>query len=117
MLRKYHVVLHSQMGPKEGTLTLNETHGSVTGTLCILAHELSVHGSRAPDGRLHLRHQVVTAVSTYPCQSILKDTEGTLSGELRMDPSGAPWNGGRPQPEVIMSWSGEQFAETEAECH
>ncbi len=117
MFRKYRVVLHSQMGPKNGTMTLNEEHGIVTGTLYLLSHELPVSGSRAPDGRLHLIHQVVTAVSTYPCRSVLEDTEGTLSGELQMDPSQAPWSGGRPQPEVIMTWSGEQFEETEAESH
>lgn len=117
MLRKYHMVLHSQMGPKNGLLTLNEEHGTVTGTLYLLSHELPVSGSRTPDGRLHLIHQVVTAVSTYPCQSVLEDTGGTLSGELQVDPSAAPWSGGRPQPKVIMTWSGDQFKETEAESH
>lgn len=117
MLRKYHMVLHSEMGRKHGTLTLNEERGTVTGTLCLLSHELPVSGSRGPDGRLHLVHQVVTAVSTYPCRSVLKDTGETLSGELQMDPSGAPWSGGRPQPKVVMTWSGELFQETEAERH
>lgn len=117
MFRKYHVTLHSQMGPKKGTLMLKEDCGAITGTLCLLSHELPVSGSRAPDGRLCLDHQVVTAVSTYPCRSVLRDTGGTLSGELRMDPSKAPWSGGKPQPEVIMTWSGEQFEETEAESH
>ena len=117
MFSKYNVILHSQMGPKNGTLTLHEEHGAVTGTLSLLSHEVPVSGSRMPDGRLHLIHQVVTAVSTYPCQSILKDTNGTLSGELQMDSSGAPWSAGRPQSKVIMTWSGEQFEETEAESH
>ena len=117
MFRKYHMVLYSQMGPKNGTLTLHEKEGAVTGTLRLLSHELPVSGSRAPDGQLHLIHQVVTSVSTYPCWSVLKDTEGTLSGELQMDPSEAPWSGGKPQPKVILTWSGEQFEETEAESH
>lgn len=103
MFRKYHMVLHGQMGPRNGTLTLHEAQGAVTGTLRLLSHELPISGSRAADGRLHLVHQVVTAVSTYPCRSVLEDTGGTLSGELRMDPSGAPWSGGRPQPKVVMT--------------
>ena len=109
MLRKYHMVLHSEMGPKRGTLTLDEDQGTVTGTLSLLSHELPVSGSRTPDGRLHLIH--------HPCRSVLEIAGRTLSGELQMDPSGAPWSGGRPQPKVIMSWSGEQFEETEAESH
>lgn len=117
MFRKYHVVLHSQMGPKNGTLTLSEDQGAVTGTLCILSHELPVSGGRQADGRLHLSHQVITAVSAYPCQTILQEKGDTLSGELRMDPSGAPWSGGRQQPKVVMAWSGKQFEETEAESH
>ena len=115
MLRKYHMILHSQMGPKRGTLTLHEERGAVTGTLSLLSHELPVSGSRAPDGRLYLIHQVVTAVSAYPCRTVLEDTEGILTGELQMDPSGAPWSGGRPQPKVTMSWSGEEFEQTEEE--
>lgn len=117
MIRKYHMVLDSQMGPKNGTLTLTEEHGMVTGTLRILSHELPVSGSHETDGRLHLIHQVVTAVSTYPCRSELVDTEGALSGELQVDPSEAPWSGGRPQSKIIMSWSGTQLEETEAESH
>lgn len=117
MFRKYHMVLHSQMGPKHGTLTLHEEHGAVTGTLSLLSRELPVSGSRTPDGRLYLIHQVVTAVSTYPCRSVLTDTEETVWGELQMDPSGAPWSGGRPQPKITMIWSGEQFGETEAESN
>ena len=115
MTRKYHMVLQSQMGPKEGTLTLNEDHGTVTGTLQILSHELPVSGGREADGRLHLVHEIMTAVSTYPCQTILQDTGAGLSGELQMDPSGAPWGSGRYRTKVMMSWSGEPIGETEAE--
>ena len=31
MFRKYHVTLHSQMGPKKGTLMLKEDRGAITG--------------------------------------------------------------------------------------
>lgn len=49
------------------------------GTLSILSHELSVRGTRDGDGRLHLFHQIVTAVSAYPCQSILTDGGAAVS--------------------------------------
>ena len=62
MMRKYHMVLHSPMGPRDGTLALEEDRGTVTGTLNILSHELPIRGSRQADGCLRLAHQIITAV-------------------------------------------------------
>jgi hypothetical protein len=56
MFRKYHVVLHSQMGPKSGTLTLSEDQGAVTGTLA----SSPTSSPSAGDARrmaLHLSHR------------------------------------------------------------
>lgn len=113
MTKKYHMVLRSPLGPREGTLTLDERRGEVTGTLCILSHEVPVHGRRGADGRLHLMHPIITVVSEYPCQSVLKDMGGALSGELWMDQSGAPWGCGKYQTQTVMPWSGEQLEEME----
>lgn len=109
MIKKYHVVLRSPMGPREGTLTLKESRGQVTGSLCILSHEVPVHGRRGTDGRLYLTHPIITAVSEYPCQSILRDEGGTLSGELWMDQSGALWGCSKYQAKTVMPWSGKQL--------
>lgn len=109
------MVLHSPLGPRDGLLTLKEVRGTITGTLCILFHELPVSGSRKADGHLHLIHPIITAVTEYPCRSILRETGTTLSGELHMDQTGAPWGGGRHQPGAVMAWSGEELKETEDE--
>lgn len=114
MIKKYHMILHGPMGPREGTLTLDESCGEVAGSLCILSHELPVHGSRGTDGRLHLMHQIITAVSEYPCCSVLRDVGDTLSGELQMDQSGAPWRWGKCPFKTILRWSGERLEEREA---
>lgn len=105
--KNYHMVLRSPMGPREGMLTLDVGCGEVAGTLCILSHEVPVHGCRGTDGRLYLTHPIITAVSEYPCRSVLRDTGGTLSGELWMDQSGAPWGCGKYQTQTVMTWSGE----------
>lgn len=114
MIKKYHMVLSSPMGSREGTLTLDERYGEVAGTLRILSHEVPVHGCRGIDGRLYLTHPIITTVSEYPCQSVLQETGSTLSGELCMDQSGAPWGRGKYQTKTIMPWSGEQLEEMEA---
>ena len=114
VIKEYHVVLHSPLGPREGTLTLDEDRGEVAGTLYILSRALPVHGRRRMDGSLYLTHPIVTAVCEYPCQSALREAGDTLSGELRVDQSGAPWWGGKYQSKTVMSWSGERLKEMEA---
>lgn len=109
MTKKYHMVLRSPMGPREGTLTLDESCGEVVGTLRILSHELPVRGRRGTDGRLYLTHQIITAVSEYPCQSVLWDTGSTMSGELWMDQSRALWGCSKYQTKTVMPWSGEEL--------
>ena len=108
-VKKYHMVLRSPMGPREGTLTLDERCGEVVGTLCILSHELPIHGRRDTDGRLYLTHQIITAVSEYPCRSVLCDMGNTLSGELWMDQSSALWGRSKYQTKTVMPWAGEQL--------
>ena len=107
MKRKYHMILQSPMGPREGTLTLKEDGGAVAGTLDILAHQLPVSGRRTPDGCLQLTHQMITAVSAYPCQTALWDSGTALLGELQMDQSGALWGCSRYQSKTTMPWHGE----------
>ena len=114
MIREYRMVLHSPMGPRSGTLRLHEKGKTITGTLCVLSHEIPVCGKRTADGRLQLTHHIITAVSEYPCQSILWDEGKTVSGELHMDQAGAPWGCSKYQIETVMPWSGVQIEETEA---
>lgn len=112
--KTYHMVLRSPMGPREGTLTLDERCGEVVGTLCILSHALPVRGRRGTDGRLYLTHPIITAVSEYPCQSVLQDRGDTLCGELWMDQSGALWGRSKYQTKTVMTWSGKQLEGMEA---
>lgn len=109
MTRKYHMVLHSPMGPRDGTLTLEEDRGTVTGTLCILSHRLPIRGRRQADGCLRLAHQIITSVGQYPCRSILRDDGTAVSGELQMDQRGALWGQSKYQGKTVMPWSGERL--------
>lgn len=109
MMKQYHMVLRSPMGPREGALTLDERCGEVVGTLRILSHEVPIYGRRGTDGRLYLTHQIITAVGEYPCQSVLEDSGSTLSGELWMDQSGALWGRSKYYAKTVMDWSGEQL--------
>lgn len=116
MTRNYRMVLHSSLGPREGMLTLEEDgSGAITGRLCILGRTLAVSGRREADGRLSLVHRIVTAVSEYPCQSLLREEGDALTGELRMDQSGALWRRDGHPARAVMAWSGERLKETEAE--
>lgn len=109
MMKTYHMVLCSPMGPREGALTLDEHCGEVVGTLRILSHEIPIHGRRGTDGRLYLTHQIITAVGEYPCQSVLEDMGGKLAGELWMDQSGALWGRSKYHAKTVMGWRGEQL--------
>ena len=101
------------MGLRDGMLMLNEVRGSVTGMLQILSHDLPVYGSRGSEGELHLVHSIITAIGQYSCQSILRETGTTLTGELQMDQTDALWGRSKYQNKAVMPWSGERLEETE----
>lgn len=93
MKERYQVTLYSQMGPREGTLTLQYDGNQVSGWLELMGYRNAVQGTRTPGGTLHLSHSIHTAVSTFPCQTVLKITQNQLRGETDTQPCRMRWEG------------------------
>ena len=80
MTEQYQVTIQSQMGPREGVLTLSYQGSYVTGSLDLVGYVNTVQGVQAADGTLHLFHPIRTAVSTIPCETVLRLQAGSLRG-------------------------------------
>ena len=80
MTEQYQVTIQSQMGPREGVLTLNYQGSYVTGSLELVGYVNTVLGVQAADGTLHLFHPIKTVVSTIPCETVLSLQTGSLRG-------------------------------------
>ena len=93
MIEQYQVILHSQMGPRAGELTLRYEGTLVQGSLKLVGHLNPVQGVRAGDGTLHLFHPIQTAVSTFPCETVLGISGGQLTGETSAQPCRMRWEG------------------------
>ena len=78
MTHRYHITLHSPMGPREGELTLTgEVNGAVTGILSVLGFQQSVSG-RESSGHIQLQHRLRTAMQELDCVSLLELTGETI---------------------------------------
>ena len=80
----YHIVVDSQLGPRQGTLTMEEHDNVISGILSLLGFENRVEGRR--EGRtLYLRHKLRTLVSQLSCQSELELQQDTLAGTIHSE--------------------------------
>ena len=93
MHRRYQVTLYSQMGPREGILTLNYQGSYVSGSLDLVGYVNTVQGVLAEDGTLHLFHPIQTAVSTIPCETLLDLRAGSLRGTSTSRSARMRWEG------------------------
>ena len=93
MEKRYRVTLHSQMGPREGLLTLDRTGSYVSGALELMGFVNAVQGVEAEDGTIHIFHSIQTAVSTIPCETVLALREDRLKGTTRAKPCRISWEG------------------------
>ena len=80
MTEQYQVTIQSQMGPREGVLTLRYQGSYITGSLDLVGYVNTIQGVQAADGTLHLFHPIQTAVSTIPCETVLNLLAGNLQG-------------------------------------
>ena len=80
MTEQYQVTIQSQMGPREGVLTLLYQGNYITGLLELVGYVNKVQGVRGADGMLHLFHPIQTVVSTIPCETVLNLQAGNLRG-------------------------------------
>ena len=93
MHRRYQVTLYSQMGPREGVLTLNYQGSYVSGSLDLVGYVNAVRGVQAEDGTLHLFHPIQTVVSTIPCETVLRLQAGSLRGTSISESVRMRWEG------------------------
>lgn len=99
MTERYQVTLYSQMGPRHGMLTLRYNGSYVAGSLELVGYCNGIRGVRSEDGKLHLFHPIQTAVSTFPCETVLGISEGQLTGETSAQPCRIRWEGAQISPD------------------
>ena len=93
MTEQYQVTIQSQMGPREGVLTLSYQGNYITGSLDLVGYVNTIQGVQAADGTLHLFHPIQTAVSTIPCETVLNLRAGNLQGASTSKSARMRWEG------------------------
>ena len=93
MTKQYQVTIQSQMGPREGVLTLSYQGSYITGSLDLVGYVNTVQGVLAADGTLHLFHPIQTVVSTIPCETVLSRRAGSLRGTSTSKSARMRWEG------------------------
>ena len=99
MTEQYQVTIQSQMGPREGVLTLSYQRNYVTGALELVGYVNTIQGVQAADGTLHLFHPIQTVVSTIPCETFLNLQAGILRGISTSRSARMRWKGTLIHPE------------------
>ena len=99
MTEQYQVRIQSQMGPREGVLTLSYQGSYVTGALELVGYVNTIQGVQAADGTLHLFHPIQTVVSTIPCETVLNRQAGILRGISTSRSARMRWEGTLIHPE------------------
>ena len=99
MTEQYQVTIQSQMGPREGVLTLRYQGSYITGSLDLVGYVNAIQGVQAADGTLHLFHPIQTVVSTIPCETVLSRQTGSLRGTSTSKSARMRWEGTLIHPE------------------
>ena len=99
MTEQYQVTIQSQMGPREGVLTLRYQGSYVTGSLDLVGYVNTIQGVQAADGMFHLFHPIQTVVSTIPCETVLSLQAGSLRGTSTSKSDRMRWEGTLIHPE------------------
>lgn len=95
-MEQYKIILESQLGPREGTLRLeNQDGGGLKGTITLLEYENPVFGEWIGEHSIRLSHHLHTKISDLSCVSIFSMDGDTITGTLQND-----WN--------LMKWHGEK---------
>ena len=98
MTEQYQVTIQSQLGPREGILTLSYRENYITGSLDLVGYVNAVQGVQAEDGTLHLFHPIRTVVSTIPCETVLQLQAGSLRGTSTSRSARMRWEGALIHP-------------------
>lgn len=93
-MKAYRIILESQLGPRAGTLQLEEgNEGAVAGSITLLGVENAALGEWIGAHSLRLSHHLRTQVSDLDCVSIFELDDGKISGTLHSDKSTMLWHG------------------------
>ena len=93
-MKEYRIVLESQLGPREGTLRLEEEkEGAVTGSITLLGVENAALGEWTGEHSLRLLHHLRTGVSDLECISVFDMVGDKISGTLQNDKNTMLWHG------------------------
>lgn len=93
-MKKYRIVLESQLGPRDGLLRLKEEKaGTVTGSITLLGVENAALGQWIGEHSLRLSHHLRTQVSDLECVSVFELDGDRISGTLQNDKTTMRWHG------------------------
>ena len=95
MRQEYYITLHSQLGPRDGTLSIAANGSLLSGTLTLLGFENPVTGRMEGDGTVILSHPLQTAIDSYPCRSVFSSWGATLQGIVYLGTCSMRWSGVR----------------------
>jgi hypothetical protein len=90
---KYTLILESQLGPREGTLQLEDHDGILKGTIRLLGYDNPTTGHWTGEHSFQLSHHLRTLVSDLSCVSTLELQGDKISGTLRNDRTVMHWHG------------------------
>lgn len=63
---KYRIVMNTELGGREGVLTLERKEDALHGQLSLLGMETAIHGQIDQDGNYQLHGELITPVSIRP---------------------------------------------------
>lgn len=89
----YKIVLESQLGPREGTLQLEDQNGILKGTIRLLGYQNPFSGEWTGDHSFRIFHHLRTHVSDLCCTSIFKMEKDKITGILQNDLNVMKWHG------------------------
>ena len=93
-MEEYRIVLESQLGPRTGTLRLQEEkEGAVTGWITLLGVENAALGEWIGEHAIRLYHHLCTRVSDLKCVSVFRLEGSKISGTLQSDANTMLWHG------------------------
>ena len=95
MTGRYEVRLHSQLGPRDGILTIEGDGGYMSGSLELLGHRNAVRGVLTGDGSIHIFHAIRTSVGAMPCETVLELSGARLTGATAINNCRIRWEGRR----------------------
>lgn len=99
MKELYELILHSQLGPRRGRLSLLLEGASVTGVLSLAGNDNPVRGGWDASGALVLTHTLRTVMGEHPCRSVLTFSGDDVSGDARLAGCTLRWSGRRVSQE------------------